>query len=406
MKRMTSNQEAMQVALLTVHVEAETAEQIGRVSMDMPWASAPVNFDNYFDAERRPHLTQQAISSDACIALVDFDGNPALAARTTEFLTQSFFRKIAVVGLSSDAAPDLLLRAMRAGCNEFLYKPFDASQFRDLLTRLEQRWSALDAQPQNSGKILAFFGSKGGVGATTLAVHLAVYLVKVSGKKVLLVDNRSQLGHVCLYLGLDGNRHHFHELVRNVNRLDHDLLRGFIAKHPSGLDVLASPDVHGSNQISDGDAVERTLSFLSASYDFVVLDCQASFEEPQLAALDIASHVYLVSTPEIGAIRDLSRYVDGLIQNEQAADKLQVVINRYSTGQMVSIEQIEKAIRLPVAVKIANSYAEILRSINTGEPAPPDGKSPFSSQMTKWASTLAGVTAAAAGAKKRFSLWN
>lgn len=406
MTQTTQSQDAMQVALLTVHLDAETAEQIGRTSMDMPWTPVQVNFDNYFDAERRPHLTQQAIGSDACIALVDFDGDPARAARTAEFLRQCFYRKIAVVGLSSDAAPDLLLRAMRAGCNEFLYKPFDASQYRDLLVRVEQRWSTIDAQPQNSGKVLAFFGAKGGVGATTLAVHLAVFLVKVSGKKVLLIDNRGQLGHVCLYLGLDGTRHHFHELVRNVNRLDHDLLRGFIAKHASGLDVLASPDVHGGPRNEDGGAVERTLSFLATIYDFVVLDCQASFEEPQLAAVDIASQVYLVSTPEIGAIRDLSRYVDGLIQNEQAADKLQVVINRYAAGQTVSIEQIEKAIRLPVAVKIANSYAEVLRSINTGEPAPPDGKSAFSSQMAKWAAALAGVSASAAPAKKRFSLWN
>ena len=60
--------------------------------------------------------------------------------------------------------------------------------------------------------------------------------------------------------------------------------------------------------------------------------------------------------------------MDGLIQNEQATDKLQVVINRYSSREAVSIEQIEKAVRLARRIKIANNYSELVRSINMGEP--------------------------------------
>ena len=107
------------------------------------------------------------------------------------------------------------------------------------------------------------------------------------------------------------------------------------------------------------------------------------------------------------AIRDLSRYVDGLVQNEHATKKLQVVINRYSSHEAVTIEQIERAVHLPIAFKIPNSYSELVRSINIGTPVSSESKSEFAQQMMKWAAGLAGgssLTPQEPG-KKRFALW-
>jgi pilus assembly protein CpaE len=401
------NVDSLQVAILTINVEPTTVDQIRESAARMPWALVPVDFENYFSAAKRPHFTERAIDAQACIAVIDFDKDPESALETTEFLRQSFYHKIAVVALSSATDPDLLLRAMRAGCSEFLGKPFDCDELEDTLNRLDVRWTATIARPRNSGKVVSFFGAKGGVGTTTLAVHLAMFLVRAFKKRVLLIDDHAQLGHVCLYLGLDGSHHQFHEVVGNVSRLDQELLKGFITTHPSGLDVLSSPDVHGGARNTDAESVERTLEFLSTQYDFVLLDCETSFEDINLAIIALSNWVYLVAAPEIGSIRDLSRYVDGLIQNEQATEKLQVVINRYSSHEAITIEQIEKAVRLPIAIKIPNSYSELVKSINMGEPVSPDCKSDFALQLMKWAAGLAGVveTTGATPTKKRFALW-
>jgi pilus assembly protein CpaE len=401
------NPHALEVALLTVQIDRATVEQIRQTSSHQPWTLVPVDYENYFSTTKLPALTQRAIEARACIAVVDFDKDPELAMETAEFLRRSFYQKIAILALSSTAEPDQLLRAMRAGYSEFLAKPFDADEFADTLARLDHRWSASIGRAPNWGKTLSFFGAKGGVGTTTLAVHLAMYLVRGFGKRVLLVDNHPQLGHVGLYLGMDGSNHHFYDLVQNVSRLDHELLRGFIATHSSGLDILSSPDVYGGVWKTDTDSVERTLEFLSTQYDFVLLDCEASFDDINLAVIALSNWIYLIATPDIGAIRDLSRYVDGLIQNEQATKKLQVVINRYSSHEAVTIEQVEKAVHLPIAFKVANNYSQLVQSINTGEPVASDNKSEFSQQMTKWATTLAGTGAPTTSepAKKRFALW-
>ena len=407
MMRNENHAEAIQVALLTVHIDPYTVDQICQAAARMAWTLVPVNYENFFSTARLSSLTQRAVDAQACIAVVDFDEDPRQALQTAECLRQSFFHKIAILAFSSTNDPDLLLRAMRAGYSGFLARPFDSSQFLETLDEFDQRWSTTISRPQNSGKILSFFGAKGGVGTTTLAVHLAMYLVSVSSKKVLLIDNHPQLGHVSLYLGMDGSQHHFYDLVQNVSRLDEELLRGFIATHSSGLDILSSPDVYGGVWKTDTDSVERTLEFLSSQYDFVVLDCEASFDDINLAVISLSHWIYLIATPEIGAIRDLSRYVDGLIQNEPATKKLQVVINRSSSHEAVKMEQIEKAIHLPIAFRIANNYSQLVQSINIGEPVAANSKSDFSTQMTQWAAGLAGVPEAAvsAPAKKRFVLW-
>jgi pilus assembly protein CpaE len=234
-----------------------------------------------------------------------------------------------------------------------------------------------------------------------------MYLVQCHHKKTLLIDNRPQLGHACIYLGLDGSRYHFQELVRNLSRLDSELLRGYIATHASGLDVLSSPDICGSRKGTDPESMAQTLDFLRGEYDYVLVDCATSLDETNLAVIEASNFVYLIATPEIGSIRDLSRHVDSLSQNDQNSEKVKVVINRFSAQHAVSLEQIEKAIRLPVAIKLPNNYADVVRSGILGEPISPKHKSEFSAQIVKWVSGLTGAAPYVdePEPKKKFSLW-
>ena len=92
-----------------------------------------VDYENYFSAAKLPPLTQRAINTQACVAVVDFDGDPELALETAQFLRQSFYHNIGILALSFTTDPDLLLRAMRAGYSEFLAKPFHPDEFVETL---------------------------------------------------------------------------------------------------------------------------------------------------------------------------------------------------------------------------------------------------------------------------------
>jgi pilus assembly protein CpaE len=208
---------------------------------------------------------------------------------------------------------------------------------------------------KTSGKILVFLGCRGGAGATTLAVHLGSYLARLYGKKALIVDQHRHLGHVALYLGQDTPSYDFYELVRNVARLDQTLLAGFVAHHGSGVDVLASPAMLNGSIPVQLDAAERSIRFLANVYEYVIVDCPVGLGDVNLATIDCCDELYLVATPDVPALRDLSKYVDRLSQCNVPPSKLRVVVNRYSSDCAVTLEQIEKAIRQPVSITVPNA---------------------------------------------------
>ena len=120
-----------------------------------------------------------------------------------------------------------------------------------------------------------------------------------------------------------------------------------------------------------------------------------------VAMVEASTQVYLVTAPEIGAIRDLSRHVDRFSVTDSPSDKLKVVLNRSTREFSVNADQIERAIKLPIAVKLPNKYAEMVRSQNLGKPLALDGDSDVAVQMKKWSASIIGVAAPADPPQKR-----
>src|ERR1035438_6290692 len=152
--------------------------------------------------------------------------------------------------------------------------------------------------PSSIGRVIAFLGAKGGVGTTMLAVHLATHLVRQHGKKTLLIDHRQQLGHVALYLGLKDTLYHFDELLRNADRLDAELLNGFVIRHRSGLDVIASPEMTASPHEAKGDELERVMDFLRREYDYVLIYSRGARPDFKSSIIDQFDEMYIVSRSE------------------------------------------------------------------------------------------------------------
>lgn len=366
-------------------------------------------FHDYMGHHKRPQFSQRVRDSAAQIALIDFDRNPEEAARSAEILHQLFPGKIAIIAVSKRSHEELILQAMRAGCSEFLPCPFVLSQFTEMMARLQARFSTLAPEGEkNAGNVIALFGVKGGVGTTTLAIYLATFLVRQHRKKVLLIDHHHQLGHVCLYLGLRENPYYFDELLRNVDRLDVELLTGFLTRHPSGLDLLPSPDTCAVRYSSSPNDMEHVLTFLRSEYDYVILDSSLETQNASSVIIDSADEVYLVATPDVAALRDLSRHVENFGLDARTAPKLRIAINRSSSNDAVSAEQVEAAVRFPVSVTFPNSYAELLRAINAGEPLSPQRRSEFTSKISKWANRLVHAQSnpeTDTPRKRRFAFW-
>ncbi len=363
----------------------------------------------YSHSDADPLLLQKLQRAEVSVCVIDFDRDRSAAVAAANGLQQTLHGHGSLIAVCAKADPALMLEAMRAGCGEYLTKPVDAEQVSEALDRLRTRLSARrNIQTKPSGRILALLGARGGAGTTTLAVHLGCFLVRQYGKRTLILDEHRRLGHVSLYLGEDEANYHFYELVRNIARLDEILLDGFVIHHSSCLDILPSPDVFDDSANVAMEDIQRAIRFLGQNYQFVVIDCPHGVHSLSLATIDCCDELYLIATPDVPALRDLTRYIERLLQSNVPLSKLKVVINRYSSEGSLSLEQIEKAIRQPVAITIPNASSDLIRAMNTGNPILPDRKSEFAVQMKKWAASLVPhqVAAETAEPKRRFTFWN
>ena len=346
--------------------------------------------------------------AEVAVCIIDLDADRAQAVGAANAIQQALHGRGTLIAVSARNEPALILEAMRAGCGEYLTKPVSVDQLAEALHRLKTRASArkrVRAKPL--GRILALLGARGGAGTTTLAVHLGCFLVRQHGKKTLILDEHSRLGHVSLYLGEDSPNYNFYELVRNISRLDETLLQGFVVHHSQCLDILPSPDVFDDSASVPLDDVQRAIRFLGENYEFVVIDCPHGVHNLSLSTIDCCDELFLIATPDVPALRDLTRYIDRLLQSNIPQSKINVVINRYSSDGALTLEQIEKAIRQPIAITIPNASNDLIRAMNTGNPVLPERKSEFALQMKKWAASLihGGGVGEPAEPRRRFAFW-
>lgn len=402
------NPEPATQAIFSICADAQVVDGAILATSQLPGAVFVGEFHDYITIEKRPQFSPALRNAAACVALIDFDRDAELALKTAERLQQIFLRKLNIIAIGSHIDGPLLLRAMRCGCNEYLTKPVDTADLRASLGRFHNSQAVESQSPAWRGRVLPFFGAKGGVGTTTLSVYLAMQLVRRHRKKVLLIDHQHELGHAALYLGLKDGQYHFGDLIRNADRLDADLLNGFIVRHISGLDVIASPDVCAPQHKGTSDDVDRVLDFLRQHYDYILIDSSLRYQEATLAIIGHADEVYLVSTPDVAALRDLARHVEHISLTDSSVGKLRVVVNRSTSNDAVTAEQIEKAVRFPVSIAIPNNYAELVRAINDGEPVSAQHRSEFNQQLAIWSNQIVNDGArpeAVKPKKSSFAFW-
>ena len=386
------------LSLVTICLDQECSSQLKHFIDSTSLIQLRAELTQYLEGENDTSLADQLKDLRPDICLIDFDPSREQATRTAERVHEDF-AETAIFATSANSQPELIIKAMRCGCSEYLVKPLDLDQLVEALARVGGR-KEKDKREQATGQLLALLGAKGGSGVTTLAIHLAAILAQLHQRKTLLVDLHSDLGDASLYLGLKKHAYHFFDLADNTHRLDSELLQGFLAHHPSGLEVLTAPEGFDVPRHVSGEDIAHTLSFLRGRYEYVVVDCHPGLDDQNVAVINQADQLYLVAQPEIPALRNVARYIDQLSRFQYPPDKIRVVINRHSKKSPINDAQIEKAIRKSIHWRVPNQYYEVMKTVNSGDPLSLTSGSEFMRSLTIWAEGLAGKPPAAAKRKE------
>lgn len=314
------------------------------------------------------------------------------------------------IAVGPELSQDLLMNAMRAGITEILAKPLDRAELSAALERIRRKLvpSANGSAP-TSGQFYAVLGAKGGVGATTVATNLAVAIRKASAKSTLLMD-MAVMGDASSFLGM-APRFDFVDMMRNLHRMDAGLLSSYIETHESGVHLLSAPFQPDKADGLPADGVRKVITFLKQHYDYGVIDASRAFSPGAMAALEQVDGIFLVAQPDLMSLRNIKRAIPLLDRfSGTKGEKLHLVMNRFQDGGLISAEEIEQTLELPIYRTLPNTFEAASRSIDAGRPAMMNSRSTLSDALSALGSEItgpgdgsAGKTGPLGGLRKLFS---
>ena len=382
---MSAIESPVRIAVITVRLDRPSYGALSHFMATVPGAILVGDLDHYVGAERE--IDRALTRGHTRVCIVDYDQNTEEAIWITERL-RSEHPDVCVFAASASSEPERIIAAMRSGCAEYLLKPVQHERLLEGLARVEAKQKER-ARSKVRGKIITLLGAKGGTGVTSLALHLALELAADRQRKCILVDQHPALGDVSLYLGTGRHQYSFYELASNTDRLDQELLEGFLLHHDSGLHILDSPEAVDAMHGAPPSAVEYTLAFLAEAYQFVIVDCPPGLTDGTLASIAQSDKVAIIMTAELPSVRNAVRYMEHLSKLGYSSSTIQLVLNRHSKKGPLSDERVEKALGRGILFRIPNSYNEVIRAINAGAPISSATKSDFAAAIHNWAHDVA-----------------
>lgn len=329
-----------------------------------------------------PRLLEQYFD----VILIDLDSDPEFALELVESICAKDAATVMVY--SSAADQDMVVRCMRAGAREYLIPPYDQSNVGEALALAAAilRPRARTAK-RALGRLLVFLGAKGGAGVTTIGCNFAIALAQESGQSTLLIDLALPMGDAALNLGIAAEYSTDHAL-QDAERLDASFLLKLLAKHQSGVSLLAAPSKVPEVDASK-EAIDKLVSVARSEFDNVVVDLGSRIDLMNTALCRDAHTIYLVTQAGISELRNANRLISRFF--DSGSPKLEVVINRFEPSFLgVTEEVITKAISRPVRWKIPDDYdATRQMQNNSGSIALAD--SPISRLILEMASSVTGV---------------
>ncbi len=310
------------------------------------------------------------------VVVIDLSSDPRAGLELVRSLVESGDAG-AVLAVGSDFTQELLLEAIQAGVVEVLTKPLDPAHVLTALGRVHRRSdrSARSEAPLEPGRVLALVGAKGGVGTTALATNMAVEIHRTTGARTLLLDLDIEQGETAIFLGTEP-RFSLLDLLRNFQPAVAGLLAACIDHHEdSGIDLLAAPahsQLLGADDLEllSGESMRQVIALLREHYDWIVIDRPRSFHPAFSAILEEVDETYLVTTPDLQALRNVTRSLPLLrkASGQKNGTRIRMVVNRFPENSPISLREIEDTVGIEVFHTLGADFFPLNESIHEGHP--------------------------------------
>ncbi|MGA2327274.1 MAG: hypothetical protein ABSH05_13410 [Bryobacteraceae bacterium] len=305
-----------------------------------------------------------------------------------------------IIALNETADPEVILGAIRAGANEFLYPPLQVG-LRKALERLSGERARSHAASRQRGRTLGFVSAKGGCGATTIACHVAVEIQRMTSQDVLLADMDLESGMVGFVMKAK-TPYSIMDAVRNVQRLDLSYWKALVSNGQGHLEVILAPAVASIQEAPDPDHFRQVLGFLRSAYDWIVTDLGRSLNALSLGMLEEIDDLYLVATPDVPSLHQCKQVVQVLLDAGYARQRLHLVMNRMPKRSDLGPGELQRLFGVPVYESMPNDYPVLYETYAEGNLLP--ASSELGKSMNALASKITGAAPKEKAPKSRLNL--
>jgi len=329
----------------------------------------------------------QTVALDPDVVLMDINMPDMDGIEATELIQdQAPISQIVILSVQGDT--NYMRRAMLAGARDFLTKPPKSDELVSVIRRAGAKAKAIRSDVQyigrgtgglkdprgttiqlsGTGKIIAVYSPKGGVGSTTIATNLAVTLHSAETPAVI-VDGSLEFGDVQVFLNERG-RTSIIDLTPNAEQLDVELVEEVILHHKdSGIDIVsAPPNPIDAEQVSGSDFV-KVLKFLGRLYSYVIVDTHSYLSDVTIDTLDACDLMVMVSSQDIPSIINARSMLQLLINSLGVQkNKILLVMNRFDKQIAISPDKVSHNLGHKVASVIVEDKEVVVPGINRGVP--------------------------------------
>lgn len=349
---------------LSVVIVATDNEQraVMQVLVDGTSVARTVHTCASFPVAASDPVSRRVRTANPDVTLVDIPAdNPQQALRAIELLHQEM-PEGAIFAIGNLNQPQIIVNAMRAGAREFIERPTNTTDLLEAFVRLTTA-QRRGRQEGIRGKVFSVINAKGGNGATTVAVNLALALQSSAGHTALV--DLAPLGHAALHMNLKPV-FNVADATRNLHRMDASLLESFMTRHSGGLQLLAGTNVPAAVDPSTAEFV-RLFDMLVTHYRYVVVDASSRFDAASRLVASLSETVLLVACSDVASLWSAAR-VQQYLGETGSRERVRLVLNRFRKVPGFSEADAEAAVGAKLLWRIPNQYFAVSGAIDRGTP--------------------------------------